>query len=212
MCVTIRYWFSCGHPATDRYRIGLCESPSSANCHIQDLNRRIAIPGRRCSCPIDPSIKVPPFHGNVNPEKGIVSKEVYERYNVWHDAVVQAMALQWNKNIERFDRDTEEFAEVWYIPARCFIDHGFQTLDPFRPKDSALEVSPYSTSPPQSPTIVRPSPRSGHVFKRVVRSRRAISPCCQAQRRAGCVFSYRAEGRDYRRGGRILDNRCQALD
>ena len=48
MCTTVRYYFSCEHPATHRYRTDVCETSQLGACRIKDTNKRLRIPCGRC--------------------------------------------------------------------------------------------------------------------------------------------------------------------
>jgi hypothetical protein len=110
---------------------------------------------------------------------------------------------------------------TWHVPSRCFVDVGFQTLDPF-------SVGLHNEEPAE--TLVRPlraeiSPFGMHM--ELVASRSSVqveqhgrwrlarsnekwplSQCCQMETSYGAYESTRLEGPGERVNGRIVDSFC----
>jgi hypothetical protein len=112
---------------------------------------------------------------------------------------------------------------TWHVPSRCFVDAGFQTLDPFGvPEDRENAAQ----------TLVRPhtaefSPSGMHmglVANRspVLTDKRGrwrvskgnqnwqLSSCCLRETREGAYEATRLEGREERINGRIIDSFCES--
>jgi hypothetical protein len=114
---------------------------------------------------------------------------------------------------ERFRQTTDVNIMVakknWYVPSRCFIDVGFQNLNPFGTETQAERDDrggPRSLLPPVSkvPLIVSGSSASSTIAEPA----RHPSPCCLRSRRIGAYQATRLEGLDDRLRGRIVDSFC----
>jgi hypothetical protein len=112
---------------------------------------------------------------------------------------------------------------TWHVPSRCFVDVGFQTLDPFG-------VGLHQEDPEQ--TLVRSqradiSPFGEHVelvgnrspVETVQHGRWkfargneiwSLSPCCLRETGYGAYQATRLEGPDERVSGRIMDSFCES--
>ena len=99
--------------------------------------------------------------------------------------------------------------KTWYIPSRCFIDTGFQNLNPF---GSGIEVDSHENARPRSPLspISRlPLNKNGRgAGFSATKQPRHPSPCCLKSRRTGAYQATRLEGLEDRQRGRIVDSFC----
>ncbi len=99
--------------------------------------------------------------------------------------------------------------KTWYIPSRCFVDTGFQNLDPF---GTGIEAENGGQTGPQSPLASIPGgPLIVHETSTNYRSSgfpRNLSPCCFKSSTMGAYQATRLEGLDDRHRGRIMDNFC----
>ncbi len=99
--------------------------------------------------------------------------------------------------------------KTWYIPSRCFVDAGFQNLDPF---GTGIETENGSQAGPRSPlTSIPGGPLIVHETSNNYRSTglpRNISPCCLKSSTMGAYQATRLEGLDDRQRGRIMDSFC----
>jgi hypothetical protein len=111
----------------------------------------------------------------------------------------------------------------WYVPSRCFVDVGFQTLDPF-----GVGVHQEDTTEPQACSQrAEISPLGWH--REIVVSKSAVetaqqgswkatrgdkmwsfSLCCHRASRRGGYEATRLEGPDERISGRIVDSFCES--
>ena len=179
MCTTVRYYFSCDHPATHRYRNHTCDVSHSRACRLKDTNRRLKFQCRRCLLRQGIKVQIPA------------------------------------------EREVPQPDDVWHIPARCFVDVGFRTLDPFG-EDRSQPVSPLSPAPSiRSPrTQKRPTtwPRSpkddqgkcAKLLAKVMRFQK-VSPCCEERARRGAIPAVRLEELENRVEGRLLDDHCESM-
>lgn len=188
MCTTRRYLYLCCHPATNRFRNTACDNHSGRGCRPRDFNVYLAYPCRECC-----------KNGMQSVDTGV-------------------------------DKTDFVFSDTWYIPSRCFIDSGFRTLDPFQDEPmSSLPSTPVITSvvdPPSRPGSCIAPPETTppftpfwlkdelslyrKLFRRVTKRKQALSTCCAREKRNGPVQRTRLEGRDFRRAGKIVENRCEA--
>jgi hypothetical protein len=102
--------------------------------------------------------------------------------------------------------------KTWYIPSRCFIDTGFQNLDPFgtEVKTESTEHSSLRSPPspiPKVPLIV--DERYVNVWD--AKPPRQPSPCCLKSARVGAYQATRLEGIEDRQRGRIMDSFCGSM-
>lgn len=102
--------------------------------------------------------------------------------------------------------------KTWHIPSRCFIDIGFQNLDPFRTEtktegadDAGLRSARSTLS--KGPLIM--NGRSAHAWN--AEQSRKPSPCCLKSARSGAYQATRLEGVEDRQRGRIMDSLCGSL-
>lgn len=113
-----------------------------------------------------------------------------------------------------------EYSDIWHIPSRCFVDVGFQKLDPFKKDDDAdpagSSPSPLRQSidqdplePPLSPTKIKGS--DINICRRFLRrlTMRKPSPCCAHETQSGAYEATRVEGRDNRIDG-VIPARCES--
>lgn len=173
MCTTSQYLYFCSHPASYRFRTGICPNPASSSCRIRDENCVLHFPCHRCS------------------------------------AKTRSMG-------ERSKRTTDTNIMIakntWHIPSRCFIDIGFQNLDPFGtgiPTESADQAD---SPPPLSPISRVPLFMSAKSTNMIMgEGLRKPSPCCLKSRRMGAYQATRLEGLGDRHRGRIVDSFCGSL-
>ena len=100
---------------------------------------------------------------------------------------------------------------TWYIPSRCFIDTGFQNLNPFGTeveRKSDRLADPRSPLSPISKVPLTMDERSANV--RGAGQPRQPSPCCLKSTRTGAYQATRLEGVEDRQRGRILDSFCRS--
>jgi hypothetical protein len=112
---------------------------------------------------------------------------------------------------------------TWHVPSRCFVDAGFQTLNPFG-------VPEYRKNASQSPTQLRRAEFSpsgmhmelvanrspvltdecgrGRVSKR--NQNWPLGSCCLREAREGAYQATRLEGWEDRINGRIMDSCCES--
>jgi len=109
------------------------------------------------------------------------------------------------------------FDDQWHIPSRCFIDVGFQTLNPFdesgRRRASWTMSSEDPSTPPLTPLSPVPPKHHQDRYKRLISlltNSKKPSPCCARETRRGAVLATRSEDEDDRPGGRIIENRCES--
>lgn len=98
---------------------------------------------------------------------------------------------------------------IWYIPSRCFIDTGFQSLDPFGTGSEAESDDQAGSQSPLSPISRVPLIMDGSRANNIAtRQPRQPSPCCVKSRRMGAYQATRLEGIEDRQRGRIVDSFC----
>ena len=113
-----------------------------------------------------------------------------------------------------------EYDDTWHIPSRCFVDVGFQKLDPFGKGEVSEPSTPTSASIrssldedplalPLSPTKARNA--DANICRKLLRrlTMRKPSPCCATEAQRGGYQATRIEGRDYRVDG-FIPGRCQS--
>lgn len=170
MCATSQYLYFCSHPASYRFRTGICRNPASSSCRIRDENCVLHFPCHRCSTK---------------------TRSAGERIKRSTDTNIMVA-----KN-------------TWYIPSRCFIDTGFQNLDPFGtgiPVESADQAGSQSPLSPISRVPLFMKAKSTNVIG--CGEPRQPSPCCLKSRRMGAYQATRLEGPEDRHRGRIVDSFC----
>jgi len=186
MCITVQYFFCCGHPATHRFRNQLCQQSEGRSCRIRDTNKFLEGQCRRCA-------------------------QDYEKQKRRQQSRV---------------RDPKVFEDTWYIPARCFVDIGYRTLDPFRAEADIDLVSLLTTISPSLP-VSPVTPKTGSVWGAlpslkaekgpvarifpVFRRHKKASPCCDEISVADAFQAVRLEDYNARVEGRITDNHCESV-
>lgn len=111
----------------------------------------------------------------------------------------------------------------WYVPSRCFVDVGFQTLDPFgvgEHQEDIAEPLAYSQRAEISPSggdreimvSRRPVETLQHGSWKAPRGNEmwSLSLCCHRATRQGGYQATRLEGLDERISGRIVDSFCES--
>jgi hypothetical protein len=99
--------------------------------------------------------------------------------------------------------------KVWCIPSRCFIDNGFQNLDPFGTGIKAESADQTGLQSPLSPVSKVPLFMDGTKASNIaIGQPRQLSPCCLKSRRMGAYQATRLEGLEDRQRGRIVDSFC----
>ena len=99
--------------------------------------------------------------------------------------------------------------KTWHIPSRCFVDAGFQNLDPF---GMGIETETANRARPQSPLTPTPGgpltmDETG-ISDRAHEHPRHLSPCCLKSSKMGAYQATRLEGVEDRQRGRIMDSLC----
>jgi hypothetical protein len=99
--------------------------------------------------------------------------------------------------------------KIWYIPSRCFIDTGFQNLDPFGTGFGVETVDQARAKTPLSPISKIPLIMDGRSASANIAAQvPQPSPCCLRSRRMGAYQATRLEGIEDRQRGRIVDSFC----
>ncbi|OCT46483.1 hypothetical protein CLCR_02164 [Cladophialophora carrionii] len=112
-----------------------------------------------------------------------------------------------------------KYGDIWHIPSRCFVDVGFQKLDPFK-KEESEPTSAALPSPRQSidedplappPTPSKTNGSESNICRKLLRrlTLRKPAPCCISQTQEGPYEATRIEGRDYRVNG-VIPARCES--
>ncbi|KAF7505650.1 hypothetical protein GJ744_000585 [Endocarpon pusillum] len=101
--------------------------------------------------------------------------------------------------------------KTWHIPSRCFVDAGFQNLDPF---GVGIETETPNRARLQSPLTSIPGgaltmDETG-ISDRVLGHPRDLSPCCLKSSGRGAYQATRLEGVEDRERGRIVDSFCDS--
>lgn len=129
--------------------------------------------------------------------------------------------------------DPELWDNVWYVPRRCFIDVGFQSLNPFeddRNKVADLEELDSSSSsaerrgeePPvldldlvswPTETTSDGVQKTHNLCMKILRrlTRRKASPCCMRESENGAFETCRLECRSSRINGVIKEDHCESI-
>lgn len=99
--------------------------------------------------------------------------------------------------------------KTWYIPSRCFVDAGFQNLDPF---GTGIEREISGHAGPQS-SLISIAGRASVMDEtatnyKSARPSRQLSPCCLRSSTMGAYQATRLEGLEDRQRGRIMDSLC----
>jgi hypothetical protein len=111
------------------------------------------------------------------------------------------------------------YEDLWHIPPRCFVDIGFQKLDPFEVNGTMSETSSVTSmcvrqsidqdplERPLTPTKVKNI--QSNICRRFLRrlTLRKPSPCCISESINGGIEATRIEGRHYRIDG-LIPARC----
>lgn len=101
MCTSTRLYYSCGDEATKPFRVGVCIIPCSPACEVK--SRTIRLPWNCPKCFWRQQSDTPE-----TPAQSTLSTSDFK------------------------DGGGPSFSEMfWHIPSRCFMDPGFQRLDPF---------------------------------------------------------------------------------
>lgn len=178
MCTTSQYLYICSHPASYRFRTGICRNAATSSCRIRDENSVLPYACHKCAAQ--------------SRTRG--GKQTAERMR--HNADVNIMVAK----------------KTWYIPSRCFVDIGFQNLDPFETgiqSESGDQAGPRS---PLSPISKVPLIRDGRAANNTTTAlTRQPSPCCLKSRRMGAYQATRLEELEDRHRGRIMDSFCGSL-
>lgn len=112
---------------------------------------------------------------------------------------------------------------TWHVPSRCFVDAGFQTLNPFgvpEARENAAQSLVRPHRPEFSPSgmhvelVSNPSPVLTDTYgrRRVSKGNqnRQLNSCCMRETREGAYQATRLEGREERINGRIMDSFCES--
>jgi hypothetical protein len=112
---------------------------------------------------------------------------------------------------------------TWHVPSRCFVDVGFQTLDPFSVRDDQ-ENSAGTVGRSQRAELLPVRMHVELVANRspVLTYKRGrwrvstgnqnwqLNSCCLRKTREGAYQATRLEGREERINGRIMDSFCES--
>ncbi len=102
--------------------------------------------------------------------------------------------------------------KTWHVPSRCFIDTGFQNLDPFGTETMTggtdIAGLPLSQSTISGESLTMDG-RKAHACD--AGPPRQPSPCCLRSGASGAYQSIRLEGVEDRQKGRIMDSLCGSL-
>jgi hypothetical protein len=112
---------------------------------------------------------------------------------------------------------------TWHVPSRCFVDVGFQTLDPFSVRDDqeilagTIRRSQRAESSPAGMHMELVANRSPVLTDKCGRWRVStgnqnwqLNSCCLRKTREGAYQAARLEGRGERINGRIMDSFCES--
>jgi hypothetical protein len=192
MCTTNQVIYVCSHPATHRFRTGVCRNATHRRCTIHDETEVLSYPCMDCAALLS--------------KKRRRSGDGRDR--PWEMQGPPSKRL---------------LSATWHVPSRCFVDVGFQTLDPFgvglhkeAPAETLVrsqtaEISPFGTHmelvPSRNPVQVEQCGRW-----KLARSNEKwpLSHCCQMETRDGAYESTRLEGPAERLNGRIADSFCES--
>lgn len=188
MCTTTQFFFVCGHAATDQFRDGVCARPDVPNCY-RDHPRAITLPKLCVACQqkyneLSSTQKRDVMHGEIG------------RRHEWATANEQPMN------------------QIWQIPSRCFIDPGFQRIDPFAADGIKQEIEAFENGRYPPNWVIPPLnfrkrlnvPKPTTVYKRPpqVMYRMPPAPCCQS------TMIRCWQGLKKVATGRHIDNRCRS--
>jgi hypothetical protein len=182
MCTTVQFFFSCGHQATHRFRNATCPTEYSKTCRVRDKNQWLKFMCRRC---------------------------------------ILRCQQQGVKVYVPTDADHKQYEDIWHIPSRCFVDVGFRNLDPFQDTSSppvsptspaTTLASPRSEKPPPTMRIFRDDRgKCARLMAKVMRFNK-VNQCCEDRGRKGAFPAVRVEGIENRHEGRMMEDRCSALE
>jgi len=112
---------------------------------------------------------------------------------------------------QRTDINIMVAKNTWHVPSRCFIDIGFQNLDPFGVGNQKKKVEQADPRPTLSPITRVPSTLDGKRASRIVADPpRQPSPCCLKGTKMGAYQATRLEGVEDRQRGKIMDSFCRS--
>lgn len=224
MCTTTQYLYACQHPATHRFRNSVCPYVS------RPANRQNALAKNVCRI-IDQNTILPHDCETCEDRKARAKAQ-------------GSSSGSWRSGLNVFGpRQVPEkdlYQDTWYIPTRCFVDVGFQTLDPFgtgedletpqTPKSPAadrdddddmfgkarlpllMEEELSDCSPKSKPKVRDHGDRRRNMKPpEIKRDKRQPSPCCVKERRKGAYQVTRLEGCEDRFEGRIVDSCCRSI-
>src|SRR5271170_89636 len=112
---------------------------------------------------------------------------------------------------------------TWHVPSRCFVDVGFQTLDPFSVRDDQENPAetvgrsqrveflparmPMELVANQSPVL---TDKRGRWRVSKGNQNWQLNSCCLRKTREGAYQATRLEDREERINGRIMDSFCES--
>jgi hypothetical protein len=181
MCVTVQYLFNCGHEATHRFRTNMCPIARSRDCRIQDTNKWLGFPCRRCAKSRHSS---------------------WKRYcagaHADSDQFVDHWAIPSRCFVDVGFRTLDPFAkEVRSVPVSPLTPNAPSLGLPRARKTQSMWVSN-----PASDVCVR--------FMARMKLKRS-SPCCDSSTSKGAFQAVRLEGCRDRIEGRIVENHCESM-
>jgi hypothetical protein len=129
MCRVNQFVFSCGCPATERFRYKLCRSPNSESCVIEDDDYKLNFRCRRCIVHEILTESIQPKHDRTE-----------DNTRQWSSAPTLGKAdnrycwlidARFSEGERNFWEEDPGLDFEWIVPSRCFVDPGFRSLDPF---------------------------------------------------------------------------------
>jgi hypothetical protein len=190
MCSTIQYLFSCGHPATHRFRNQQCPQSMGRVCRIRDTNRLLVGECRKC----------------------IIERERRQREVSRFGA--KDLALRYE---DTWYVPTRCFIDVGFRTLDPFnTEPPSEPASPLSPLVPLTPLSPPSVAITKTelawdglPTGKSDSSPIERLFPGLRKKTR--SPCCNDKSLADAFQAVRLEDHDARIEGRIMDNHCESV-
>ena len=182
MCTTVQYFFSCGHPATHRFRNSICAISFSRACRIRDMDSWLRFPCRRCTVQrLAVGIKI-----RTRPDSDD------QGYNdIWHIP-------------------SRCFVDVGFRTLDPFRDDISPPVSPNSPAPSL--TSPLTQKPTSRWSHFPKDDRNkcAKLIAKVMRFKK-LSPCCENRARRGAFPAVRLEGPENRINGLVMEDHCESL-
>jgi hypothetical protein len=193
MCSTIQYLFSCGHPATHRFRNQQCPQSTGRVCRIRDTNKLLVGECRKC----------------------LIERE--QRQREVNRSGTKDLAPRCE---DTWYVPTRCFIDVGFRSLDPF--NAEPASEPASPLSPLVPLTPLTPlTPPLIPAAKTESAWDGlptgkpdrspieRLFPRLCKKRR--SPCCKDKTLADAFQAVRLEDFDARIEGRIMDNHCESV-